>query len=365
MSLPFLRNRARRARAGVACAVLLALVGYATAHVLTGGGGPPRCVVRADGQRLELDPEQSRHAATIAAVAASRGLPDRAVTIALATAMQESGLHNIRRGDRDSLGLFQQRPSQGWGTTRQILDPVYASGKFFDDLVKVPGYSRLPLTVAAQRVQFSGFPQAYAKHEAKARLLTASLTGHLAASFRCPALPDDGEPGDPLRLRALVAREFGPVVGGPGADAGDDEARRGGNAATGLGGIGEPDTDAAREETTGGGASVTGPAEGAAGPPGPSARPGTDERDAGGSEVRVPVRATAPGGDPRQRGWELAHWALAHAGELRIARISFDGREWSASASEKGWRTVSRKGAHSGDSAAGNSRTEVRIELAR
>ncbi|WP_232109785.1 hypothetical protein [Streptomyces buecherae] len=360
MSLPFLRNRARRARAGVACAVLLALVGYATAHVLTGGGGPPRCVVRADGQRLELDPEQSRHAATIAAVAASRGLPDRAVTIALATAMQESGLHNIRRGDRDSLGLFQQRPSQGWGTTRQILDPVYASGKFFDDLVKVPGYSRLPLTVAAQRVQFSGFPQAYAKHEAKARLLTASLTGHLAASFRCPALPDDGEPGDPRRLRALVAREFGPVVGGPSGD----EARRGGNAATELGGIGEPDTGAAREETADGGASPT-PAEGAAGPPGPSARPGTDERDAGGSEVRVPVRATAPGGDPRQRGWELAHWALAHAGELRIARISFDGREWSASASEKGWRTVSRKGAHSGDSVAGNSRTEVRIELAR
>ncbi|WP_232544272.1 hypothetical protein [Streptomyces buecherae] len=361
MSLPFLRNRARRARAGVACAVLLALVGYATAHVLTGGGGPPRCVVRADGQRLELDPEQSRHAATIAAVAASRGLPDRAVTIALATAMQESGLHNIRRGDRDSLGLFQQRPSQGWGTTRQILDPVYASGKFFDDLVKVPGYSRLPLTVAAQRVQFSGFPQAYAKHEAKARLLTASLTGHLAASFRCPALPDDGEPGDPRRLRALVAREFGPVVGGSG---GGDEARRGGNAATELGGIGEPDTGAAREETADGGASPT-PAEGAAGPPGPSTRPGTDERDAGGSEVRVPVRATAPGGDPRQRGWELAHWALAHAGELRVARISFDGREWSASASEKGWRTVSRKGAHSGDSVAGNSRTEVCIELAR
>ncbi|WEV25549.1 hypothetical protein OYE22_10385 [Streptomyces sp. 71268] len=368
MSLPFLRNRARRARAGVACAVLLALIGYATAHVLTGGGGPPRCVVRADGERLELDPEQSRHAATIAAVAASRGLPDRAVTIALATAMQESGLHNIRRGDRDSLGLFQQRPSQGWGTTRQILDPVYASGKFFDDLVKVPGYSRLPLTVAAQRVQFSGFPQAYAKHEAKARLLTASLTGHLAGSFRCPALPDDGEPGDPRRLRALIAREFGPVVGGPSADGSGDQARRTGNAATELGGIGEPDTGAGRDGATDGDASPTAPAEeatGAAGPPGPGARPGTADGDAGSSEVRVPVRTTAPGGDPRQRGWELAHWALAHAGELRIARISFDGREWSASASEKGWRTVSRKGAHSGDSAAGNSRTEVRIELAR
>ncbi len=363
MSLPFLRNRARRARAGVACAVLLALIGYATAHVLTGGGGPPRCVVRADGERLELDPEQSRHAATIAAVAASRGLPERAVTIAVATAMQESGLHNIRRGDRDLLGLFQQRPSQGWGTARQILDPVYVSGKFFDDLVKVHGYSRLPLAVAAQRVQFSGFPQAYAKDEAKARLLTASLTGRLAGSFRCPALPDDGEPGDPRRLRALIAREFGPVVDGPGGDG----ARRTGNAATELGGIGDPDTGAGRYEPTDGDAPPTAPAEdptGAAGPPGPSARPGTEE-EADGFEVRVPVRTTVPGGDPRQRGWELAHWALAHAGELRVARISFDGREWSAGASEKGWRTVSRKGGPSGHSVAGNSLTEVRIELAR
>ncbi|MFE6778800.1 hypothetical protein [Streptomyces sp. NPDC057702] len=363
MVLPFLRSRARRARVGVACAVVLALLGYVTAHLLTGGGGAPRCVVRADGERLELDPEQSRHAATIAAVASARGLPDRAVTIALATAMQESGLHNIRRGDRDSLGLFQQRPSQGWGSARQILDPVYATGKFYDDLVKVPGYSRLPLTVAAQRVQFSGFPQAYAKHEPKARLLTASMTGRLAASFRCPALPDDGEAGDPERLRTLVAREFGPRVWGAEAERGPEA----GNDATGQGGIGEPGAGGADHGAAGGTSDTTrrGPGDGAPGAPGPGARPDAGAADTARHEVVIPVRTTVPGGDPRERGWELAHWAMARATELRVARISFDGREWVASSAEKGWRTVSRKSAHSGDSVARNSLTEVRVELAR
>ncbi len=69
------------------------------------------------------------------------------MTIALATAMQESQLRNIGHGDRDSVGLFQQRPSQGWGTFEQIQDPVYSAGRFYDHLAEVPGYSRLPLTV--------------------------------------------------------------------------------------------------------------------------------------------------------------------------------------------------------------------------
>ena len=105
------------------------------------------------------------NAATITAVGTGRGMPERAVTIALATALQESGLRNIDHGDLDSLGLFQQRPSQGWGTAEQILDPDYAAGEFYKHLAKVHDYPRLPLTVAAQRVQRSGFPQAYAKHE--------------------------------------------------------------------------------------------------------------------------------------------------------------------------------------------------------
>ncbi|MBB5936758.1 hypothetical protein [Streptomyces zagrosensis] len=383
MSLPFLSSRARRARAGVACAVLLALVGYAMAHLLTGGGGPPRCTVRADGERLELDPEQSIHAATISAVASSRGLPDRAVTIALATALQESGLHNIRRGDRDSLGLFQQRPSQGWGTAQQILDPVYSAGKFFDYLVKVPGYSRLPLTVAAQRVQFSGFPQAYAKHEATARLLTASLTGRLAASFRCPALPDDGEPGDPQRLRTLIAREFGPKVLASGAKRADSATPGTGNDTTGQGGMGEPGSNNEFDPENDPGSKDDGAAHHGAGARGTGGSTGDDgstgdhagnrgEREtnsrggrANPHEVDVLVRATTPGGDPQERGWEVAHWAMAHATELRIIRISFGDREWTASNSTKGWRTVSGQAAHSARMTSENSPTKVRIGLAR
>ena len=105
-------------------------------------------VTPAGGQPLSMDLDQGSNAATIAAVTISRGLPERALTIALATGLQESKLRNLAGGDRDSVGLFQQRPSQGWGTEQQILDPVYSTNKFLDALVKVPGYARLPLTEA-------------------------------------------------------------------------------------------------------------------------------------------------------------------------------------------------------------------------
>ncbi|WKX72422.1 hypothetical protein [Streptomyces sp. XD-27] len=298
-----LSSRARRLRAGIACAVLLALAGYLVAHLETGGSGPPRCVARTDGASVALDPEQGVNAATIAAVASARGLPERAVTIALATAMQESGLRNIRRGDRDSLGLFQQRPSQGWGSARQILDPVYSTGAFYDHLVRVPGYSRLPLTVAAQRVQRSGYPQAYAKHETDAAVLTDVLTGRTAGAFTCPGPPDDGKAGDVARVRARLVREFGPEVLPDGA----------------------------------------GPA-------------GGGEHAGGGRDVVLPVPAVpdAGGGNPDRRGWELAHWAVAHSDGLRIERVSYRGRVWSAAESGKGWRT-----------AEGISGAEVRISVAQ
>jgi hypothetical protein len=131
-----------------------------------------------------LTAEQATNAATIAAVAHQRGLPDRAVVIALATAQQESRLRNLPYGDRDSLGLFQQRPSQGWGTPAQVQTPAYAAGKFFDHLVKVPGWQSGRLTVVAQAVQRSGFPEAYQKHGAMALAVTAALkhspTGRLS-----------------------------------------------------------------------------------------------------------------------------------------------------------------------------------------
>jgi peptidoglycan DL-endopeptidase CwlO len=125
----------------------------------------------------DLTPEQRQNAATIIGVARNMGAPPRAWLVALATAKQESDLLNINYGDRDSLGLFQQRPSQGWGSPAQVLDPVYSTTTFLDHLLKVPNWDRLPVTVAAQTVQRSAFPDAYAKWEALAADLVAKLAG--------------------------------------------------------------------------------------------------------------------------------------------------------------------------------------------
>jgi hypothetical protein len=133
----------------------------------------PTCAL--PGSAVTISPEQAGNAAAIAGVAWDRGLPDRAVVIALATAQQESGLRNIDYGDRDSLGLFQQRPSQGWGSEAEVQDPEYAAGQFFDRLVTVPGWDSGRLTEVAQTVQRSAFPEAYQKHEAMAIDLTAAL----------------------------------------------------------------------------------------------------------------------------------------------------------------------------------------------
>ena len=126
---------------------------------------------------MELTTEQGENAALIAAIGVSRGLPARAVSIALATAYQESKIRNLTHGDRDSLGLFQQRPSQGWGTTRQVRDPYYAINKFYDALEKIDDYKSMRITEAAQKVQRSGFPEAYEDHAADARALASVLTG--------------------------------------------------------------------------------------------------------------------------------------------------------------------------------------------
>ena len=100
------------------------------------------CVAEVGQVRAQLDLEQGRWSTLMAAIAQRRGLPPRATTIAIATAFQESKIHNIDYGDRDSLGLFQQRTSQGWGTVEQISTPSYAIGRFYDALVKIKGYEK-------------------------------------------------------------------------------------------------------------------------------------------------------------------------------------------------------------------------------
>lgn len=144
-----------------------------------------RCAATADGQAWHLSPAQADNAALIAITTVRRGMPARAATIGLATALQESRLLNIDYGDRDSIGLFQQRPSQGWGTIEQIMDPVYSTTAFYDGLDTIEGYPELPVTEAAQAVQRSGFPDAYAQHESRSRAWASSLTGYSEGTLTC------------------------------------------------------------------------------------------------------------------------------------------------------------------------------------
>ena len=149
----------------------------------------PTCQATAAGSSVSFTPEQTANAALIAAISARRGLPPRAATIALATSIQESKLRNLTYGDRDSLGLFQQRPSQGWGTREQILDPAYSTSSFYDALLKVSGYETRNITEVAQQVQHSGYPQAYAEHEQEGRILASTLTGRSPAAVGCRLKP--------------------------------------------------------------------------------------------------------------------------------------------------------------------------------
>jgi hypothetical protein len=172
-----------------------------------------RCTAEAGGRTAELAPDQALHASLITAVAVRRGLPARAASIALATAMQESKLRNIDHGDQagpDSRGLFQQRPSQGWGTEAQVMDPYYAANAFYDALVKIPGYETLEITDAAQRVQRSAFPTAYAQHEDMGRSFASGLTGQTPEAVQCTLRSVD-EAGDPAELAAELERAYGPL----------------------------------------------------------------------------------------------------------------------------------------------------------
>jgi hypothetical protein len=131
----------------------------------------PDAPTTSGGPTTEWDTEQLANARTIITVGVQKQIPARGWTIALATAMQESGLRNLVGGDRDSIGLFQQRPSQGWGTPSQLHDPTYATGKFYDKLAAITGWQTMPLTRAAQAIQRSAYPDAYAKWENDATAL--------------------------------------------------------------------------------------------------------------------------------------------------------------------------------------------------
>ncbi|MDO9380613.1 MAG: hypothetical protein Q7T56_17345 [Nocardioidaceae bacterium] len=255
------------------------------------------CEATVDGRVVELDLEQAKFASLIAATATRRGMPARATTIGIATAYQESKIRNIDYGDRDSVGLFQQRPSQGWGSVEQIMNPRYSVRQFLDGLQKVDGYTELEVTEAAQAVQRSAFATAYADHEDDARVLASALSGNSPAAFSCqvdmPAATGEAEGADGLTPRAREALEFAEKAYGP----------------LSTGGFAPGGVD-------------TGHVEGSA--------------HYDGRAVDFFFRPVD--GDSLRSGWALAQYMVANASQLSVSTVIYDAKIWTARRSHQGWR---------------------------
>ena len=280
------RRRARRKGAAIfatCVVVLLAVAGYlgysAYQHVtplLTG----PGCQAGSGASAVSLDPQQASIAATIAAVAASERLPAHAVTVAYATAMQESHMHNLDYGDQDSVGVFQQRPSEGWGTASELEDPVYATGKFFGALIRVPGWLDLPVDQAAQAVQHSADGSAYSQYDLMAATLTSAYTGQQAHAVWC-------WPGPGPQPRQNIAA-----------------AGAGLAAAFGAAAPGRPVTSF------------------------------TVSHSAQTAAAAVQVQPTD--------AWTVASWLVTHAAAYGLTDVRYDGYQWTAAAGSQGWRPDTR-----------------------
>jgi hypothetical protein len=225
----------------------------------------PDCQVEAGGD-VRLEREQMANAATIAAVGVRLGMPERAVVVAIATALQESKLRNLphlgRQNDHDSVGLFQQRPSQGWGSVEQVSDPRYASERFYLALRQVRGWQEMRVTDAAQRVQRSAFPEAYERWADDARVLATALLGRSGAAVAC-SVPED----PPLRGEAAAGALGSALV----ADWGEQASFA--------------------------------PSE--------------------------PAGVSISAAD-QPTGWQYAHWLVAHAANHGVTRVQFADLEWTA-----------------------------------
>jgi hypothetical protein len=261
---------------GSVCAV--GVVGIVVGLNRLTGAGPvtERCTAQLDDSDWYLSPDQADNAALVAGRTVARDLPARAATIGLATALQESKLINIEHGDRDSVGLFQQRPSQAWGTVEQIMDPVYSTNAFFDALVKVEGYEDMAVTVAAQTVQRSAYPDAYAQHEMRSRAWASALTGNSPESLSCELAPV----ADEDQLAPDAARDV--VVGRLGRDLG------------------------------------LAPATGAADP---------NRQDPASATVTVDATPLTPD-DPARGAWATGQWAVATAHTTQAIQVHVGDRAW-------------------------------------
>lgn len=308
---------------------------------------------------------QVAFAKIIDGVAVARGLPGRATLVALMTALQESQLENIDYGDRDSVGLFQQRPSVGWGTVQQIMDPTYATEAFFGGanppsppgLVDIDGWPAMSYTEAAQAVQVSAFPNAYARHERTARQIAA------AAGI------DLERPGDPYAGRAGPQPSTGPeqqVV--------LDECDEGGGLIAGrpVNGVWPPQQATVTDPTGTGGmvtprtAAWVGQARAALGNPPMSCwdahvwNPTSDHPKGKACDVFV-------GGDgrgsaaARAKGDRIANWAIQTAGTTGVRYLIWYGKIWSARTGE--WKAYNGGGVYDPGSATGGHYDHVHVSL--
>jgi hypothetical protein len=213
-----------RKRTVITLAIVLALLGglgfgaWKGYEWLETRMNPDGCYLQVDGadEPLRLTSEQAMNASIIAAESYNRDLPEQAAVIALATAWQESGLRNLGYGDRDSLGLFQQRPSYDWGTKEQIMDPWYSSGRFYEELVKFDNWESIDVNDIAQKVQRSGHPEAYRKHETNARALAGAFRGSKEGVLAC--LNREGTGTDRSGLDKVVATVPGVEIQGSGSE---------------------------------------------------------------------------------------------------------------------------------------------------
>jgi hypothetical protein len=235
---------------------------------------PPGCQAGSGAQALSLDTDQAGIAATIAGVAARHRLPRQAVTIAYAAALQESQMHNLDYGDRDSVGIFQQRPSQGWGPASELIDPVYATTRFFAALVRVPGYTKLPVDAAAQAVQHSADGSAYQQYAQVAGQLAGYFTGAAPHAVSCWYTPAGR--ADLAGAARALARTFG---GGNGVVVRITTVRSG-------------------------------------------------QKDPSVAAVRV----------QRASGWTVASWLVAHSEQYQIRDVRYAGYAWNAADGTMGWQ---------------------------
>lgn len=184
----------------------------------------PNCAPRGSstGPVAGFKPDQIANTATIIAVGKRMGIPERGQVVAISAGIQESGLRNLNHGDRDSLGVFQQRPSQGWGTPAQVMDPTYAATQFYQHLRAIPRWEQLTVNDAAQAVQRSATPTAYARHEPAARALVTALATSTCTTPR-PTNPPQATTNTAAKAVAFARQQLGVPYrwGGNGPDAFD------------------------------------------------------------------------------------------------------------------------------------------------